>query len=297
MINPFEDGTQLSPILCFWSSQLKSAVYTIPSKTFSGNGILNVAVGLLPSTLNNLIKTFSDTDLGSEVILTLGFTVCKPIPATGVLLVDPDDGINYASTCTVYSGLTGTPQGLGDSISCQWNDGKYIISGFQQTSPMTNIDLTIQISINTPYNLTSLVLRSFSDTSMTTLIDSNLNAIGTIYKFGQTGFTYPSMFSFDPFVQTSKSAVMNQRGEFHFKVTPKFSHSFPETLTFNFTTAISNDLLLFRNYYRRSAALSSKRRFSRFMRVDRLRHRVHPPTRFHNSRRNNLPLYYRTYNS
>lgn len=142
--------------------------------------------------------------MGSNVVTTLGFTVCKPVPAGGVIVVEPGSGIKYGDSCTVYDGLTGTPQGLGDSVSCAWNSGKYYITGFQKTSPMTSIQLRLKVFVNATYNLTNLKLYSFPDNTLTTPIDINSNALSTAtttsYPFGQTGFTFPPLFSFDPFV-------------------------------------------------------------------------------------------------
>jgi hypothetical protein len=239
MRHPFEEGTIISPQANFWSNQLKSPFYQMPSQTYSGNGILSTWLNILPSVSNNLAKTFSDTDLGSQVIINFGFVLCKPVAAGGAVVIDVKDGINYNSTCIVYYGLTGTPQGLGDTVQCNLANGVYTITGFQTTSPMTSVSTMIGIQINTSFTLDSIQLYSYNISQpLSVPVGSNLQSIGNSYPFGQTGYTYPSVLNFDPFVQTSAQAVAYQRGEFYFTLVPMFDHSFPELINFNFTTII-----------------------------------------------------------
>lgn len=236
MTHPYEEGTVLAPKLNFWSSKIKSAMYTLPSVAFSGNGILYTSMGILPDSTNNLAKTTSDPDLGSDLVLRYGFTLCKPVAAGGAIVIDVKDGIAYDSNCVVYSfGNQISFTSLDNTIQCTLINGAYVITGFKSSTPMLSVTTIIKLNINTSFTLDDIKLYSYNvSTPLGGLVGSNLAAAPVSYILGQTGFTYPSLLSFDPFVQTTRAAVQYQRGEFYFIMNPNFTHSFPEVLRFSF---------------------------------------------------------------
>jgi len=215
MVHPYEEGTVITPQLNFWHGKLKSGLYQMPSLTFSGNGILYTWLGLLPDTSNNLAKAFTDTDLGSEAVIKFGFTLCKPVASTGAIIIDVKDGIAYNDTCTVYSfGNQMSFTSLDTNIRCTFSNGAYTITGFSTTTPMLSATAVIRLRVNATFNLDDIKLYSYNVSSpLGSLVGSNLAALGgNSYPFGQTGYTYPSLLSFDPFIQKTTTAVMNQRG-------------------------------------------------------------------------------------
>lgn len=86
MRHPNEEGTSIAPEMVYWSSKRKPVRCTFPPVTFLGSSIYDTSLDILPDSSNNLQKSFTDTDLGSEAILRLTFRLCKPVK--GWLIVD-----------------------------------------------------------------------------------------------------------------------------------------------------------------------------------------------------------------